>query len=337
MFVFAIIIGIIALATLGLGLFWLTEKPKTIQVPVTDGYGYKTGKFEDGEGASHKVRGRWTALGGLLGLLLAGLFLIFASFYTQEAGEAKVLRDWTGNIVGSSTESGAHWKAPWVDTVDWDIRNQQAAFLGDGTTTHAGQAVTGAEITFTDRDGVTGNMDIAVIYSIQADKVEDLTFDYTGQEDFKVKVVENDIKSIPRDIASTYTTIKMYNERSQLGQDIEEALRTSWEKKGIIIEDVQIQGIRYSDAVKERFEAAQNAQTEIVKAEAELKKTEIDAQQQVIKAQAEADANNLLAASLTAPILQQRYLDTLAKLAEAGNLVITDGSGSEVLIQRGAE
>lgn len=334
MFVLAIIIAIIALILLGLGFYWWSQKSRTVEKAERDRWGSLTGNtFQVEEDAPHKVLGRWLSLGGVLGLILAGLFFVFSSFYTQEAGEAKVLRDWTGNIVGSSVESGAHWKAPWVDTVDWDIRNQQAAFMGDGTTSHAGQPVTGAEITFTDKDGVTGNMDIAVIYSIQPDVVEDLTFDYTGQEDFKVKVVENDIKSIPRDIASGYTTIKMYNERTKLGSDIEDALRSSWEKKGIVIEDVQIQGIRYSDAVKERFEAAQNAQTEVVKAQADLDKAEIDAQQQVVKATAEAEANRLLAESLTEPILRQRYLDTLAKLATAGNLVITDGTG-EVMIQK---
>lgn len=327
MFIFAIILAVVALAATGYGLLLWSSKPTVKK----DRWG------DEHDDSSRRVAGRWVTLVGVVIALLAAMFFLFSTFYTQEAGEAKVLRDWTGNIVGSETASGGHWKEPWVDTVDWDIRNQQAAFMGDGTTTHSGQPVTGAEITFTDRDGVTGNMDIAVIYSIKADEVERLTFDYTGQEDFKVKVIENDIRSIPRDIASTYTTIKMYNERTQLGADIEEALRLSWEKKGIVIEDVQIQGIRYSEAVKERFEAAQNAQTEVVKAEADLKKAEIDAQQQVVKATAEAEANNLLAASLTEPILRQRYLDTLATLAKAGNLVITDGTGAEVLIQRGGE
>ena len=314
MFILAIIFGIIALVVLVIGGFLWSRK--------------------DDEWGTTKPAGKWTMAGGVLGLIIAGVFLVFSTYYTQEAGEAKVLRDWTGNIIGSTTSSGAHWKAPWVDTVDWDIRNQQAAFMGNGETSHSGQPVTGAEITFTDRDGVTGNMDIAVIYSIKADRVEDLTFDYTGQDDFKLKVVENDVRSIPRDIASTYTTIRVYNDRTQLGLDIEEALRESWADKGIEINDVQIHGIRYSDAVKERFEAAQNAQTEVVKAEADLKKAEIDAQQQVVTAKAEAEANAILAKSLTEPILQQRYLDTLAKLAKAGNLVITDGSGADILIQK---
>ena len=53
-----------------------------------------------------------------------------------------------------------------------------------------------------------------------------------------------------------------------------------------------------------------------------------------MQAQAEAEANALLNASLTDAILQQRYLDTLKELAAAGNLVITDGSGADILVQR---
>jgi regulator of protease activity HflC (stomatin/prohibitin superfamily) len=99
-------------------------------------------------------------------------------------------------------------------------------------------------------------------------------------------------------------------------------------------ESVSLQEIRYSDDVKKRFDDAQNARTEVEKAKAELEATKVSAEQQVVKAQAEADANRILAASLTDPVLRSKYLDTLSKLAAKGNLVITDGTGSGVLLQR---
>lgn len=260
---------------------------------------------------------RWFIGSGVFGILLAGMFFIFSSYYTQEAGEAKVLRDWTGNIVGSELKSGGHWKEPWVDTVDWDIRNQSVMFAGkDGTTSHNGQEVQGAQVTFTDKDGVSGNMDIQVIYSIQADKVEKLTYDYTGQDDFKIKVVENDTKSIPRDVISSYTTIRVFNERAALGNEIEEALREAWADKGVDVENVNIQGIRYSKDVNNRFEEAQNAQTDLVKAEAEAKtaqtKAEGEANAAIAKANGEAEANRILTQSLTTQVLQQRWIDAIA-------------------------
>ena len=268
----------------------------------------------------------------VVAFIVGFVFMFFSTYYTQEAGEAKVLRDWTGNIVGMEAGSGGHWKEPWVDTVDWNIRNQSVMFTGDGTTTHEGQEVTGAQITFTDKEGVTGNLDLAVIYSIDAAKVESLTFDYTDQNDFTVKVVENDVKSLPRDILAGYTTIRAYNERAEVRSKIEEGLRAAWTELGVSVERVQVHGIRYPEEIEARFVETQNANTAVVKAKAELEKARIDAEQKVVQAEAEAKANATLSKSLTPEVLRQRYLDTLAKLAEAGNLVITDGE-SQVLVQ----
>lgn len=250
---------------------------------------------------------------------------MFSMFYTQEAGEAKVLRDWTGNIVGSETASGGHWKAPWVDTVDWNIRNQQVMFAGDGTTTHEGQEVAGAQITFTDKDGVTGNLDLAVIYSISASKVENLTFDYSDQDDFRVKVIENDVKSMPRDILATYTTIRAYNDRSQIRSEIQDSLKDSWKDLGVTVERVQLQGLRYPADIEQRFIDTQNAQTELIKAETEAKtaKTKADgeAQAAISKANGEAEANRVLNESLTDKILQQRWIDAVAK---SGTIIVPE-------------
>lgn len=325
MFVLSIVLGILGLLALAFGLLMLVRKPQKIRVQKKDRYGYKIDEWEEVEGPSRQVAGRWTALGGALGLLLALMFLIFSSFYTQEAGEAKVLRDWTGNIVGSETTSGGHWKEPWVDTVDWNIRNQQVMFAGDGSTTHEGQEVAGAQITFTDKDGVTGNLDISVIYSISASKVEDLTFDYSDQDDFRLKVVENDVKSLPRDILATYTTIRAYNDRSEVRAKIEEALTESWEDLGVTVERVQLQGLRYPADIEQRFIDTQNAQTELIKAETDAKtaKTKADgeAQAAISKATGEAEANRILDASLSDKVLQQRWIEAVGK---SGTIIVPE-------------
>ena len=273
------------------------------------------------------LRNGWLWGGGILVALLGGLFFIFSTSYSVDQGEAKVMKDWTGVIQGEPVSTpGLHWKEPWVDAIDFDIRNQLAVFLGDGNEQYNGSPTNGPQITFTDKDGVTANMDLVVLYSIRADKVKELVADYANQDDFRTKVIEQDIRSVPRDIPGKYTTIKMLTDRVSVANDIRKALEAEWKDKGVVIEDVSIQEIRYSDAVKSRFEEAQNAQTEVVKAEAEAEKAKIQADSNAYvtktEAQAEADANNLLAASLTGPILQQRYLDVLA---DANLIVVPQG------------
>lgn len=261
------------------------------------------------------IRNGWTIFGGIFVGILGFVFLAFSSYYTVEPGEAKVLKDWTGVIVGSETATGPHWKEPWVDAIDFDVRNQLAVFLGDGNQQYNGSPTNGPQITFTDKDGVTANLDLVVLYSINPSNVEKLVEDYRSQDEFRTKVIEQDIRSVPRDIPGKYTTIQMMTDRVAVANDIRQALEAEWSDKGVNIEDVSLQEVRYSDAVKARFEEAQNAQTEVVKAEAEKEKAKIqadsDAYVTTTKAKAEADANNLLAASLTPAIIQSRWIEAI--------------------------
>jgi len=275
-----------------------------------------------------------TGAGGLFSVF-AVLFLFLSMFYTQDVGEAKVLKDWTGNIVGEDVTPGADLKAPWVDVVDFDIRNQIAAYVGDGFDDYNGSQPNGPQITVQDKEGVTANLDVVVIYSIQADSVTEVYSEYLNQENFVARLIEQDIRSVVRNVPAKYTTLQLLNSREQANTDIKTSLETRWEAQGVVVESVSLQEIRYSDEVKARFDAAQAARIEVEKAKAELEATQVSAQQKVVQAQAEADANGILNSSLTDNILQQRYLDTLKELAAAGNLVVVpDGFNGLVNIQK---
>lgn len=263
------------------------------------------------------LRNGWVIGGGVAMGLLGLMFYIFSTYYTVEPGEAKVMKDWTGVIQGEPVATpGPHWKEPWVDAIDFDVRNQLAVFLGDGNQQYNGSPTNGPQITFTDKDGVTGNMDLVVLYSIKPTSVVQLVEDYTTQDDFRIKVIEQDIRSVPRDVPGQYTTIQMMTDRVEIAGKIRTALEAEWKEKGVVIEDVSLQEVRYSDAVKQRFEEAQNAQTEVVKARAEAERAKIAADSAaaiaITEATAAAESNRLLTASLTPQVLQQRWIDAVA-------------------------
>lgn len=276
-----------------------------------------------------KNEGHSSALAVFITLIVAGVLalgfaitLFFSMFYTQDVGEAKVLKDWTGNIVGKDVTAGPDFKAPWVDTIDYDIRNQLAAFIGNGRDSYNGQTPNGPQITIQDKDGVTSNMDLTVVYSIKPGSVIETYNDYPTQADFVTRLIEQDIRSISRDVPAKFTTLELLTDRAEVRKDIQEALEKSWEKRGVIVESVAVQEIRPPKSVKESFANAQSARIEVEKAAAELEKAKVDAQQKVAQATAEAEANSILNASLTDTVLKQRYLDTLGKLAAEGNVVI---------------
>lgn len=265
---------------------------------------------------------RWLAVA----LFFVGaLFLVFSSFFRQDVGQANVLRDWTGQIVGYETQAGLHWKAPWVDTVTFDVRNQRAVFVTEqsyGEGDNIGGSPDGPQITVQDAEGVTANLDIAIRYSIDPDSVEEIYSDYFNEENLRTRLIFNDIRSVVRSVPGRFSTIEMLTDRDSVQQAIFEALERRWEDDGIIVEDVALQEIRYGEQVTAAFAAAQEAAIQVQTEQNRLEAAKVSAQQKIVQAEAEAQANAILNASLTDAILQQRYLDTLKELAAAGNLVI---------------
>lgn len=265
---------------------------------------------------------RWSAVGLFaIGVLL----LVLSSFFRQDVGQANVLRDWTGQIVGYETQAGLHWKAPWVDTVTFDVRNQRAVFVTEqsfGEGDNIGGSPDGPQITVQDAEGVTANVDIAIRYSLDPESVKEIYSDYYNEENLRTRLIFNDIRSVVRSIPGQFDTIEMLTNRNAVQEAILDALEARWEDDGIIVEDVALQEIRYGESVTAAYAAAQEAQINVQTEQARLEAVQVSAQQKIVQAQAEAEANAILNASLTDAILQQRYLDTLKELAAAGNLVI---------------
>ena len=274
---------------------------------------------------------------GVLGAL--GVVLAFLSCtYTQDAGEAKVLKDWTGNIVGQNNTTGLQFKAPWVDTVTFNIRNQPVVFVTpqeDDAGNNVGGVPDGPQITVQDADGVSSNIDISVRYSIKPAAVTDIYRQFKDEENFKAAFIEQDVRSVVRLVPNDFSTIDLITDRKAVEAGILKALEDRWETDGILVDSISLQEIRPPQSVVDSYAAAQQAQINVTTEQSKLDAAKVSAQQKVVQAQAESDANAILNASLTQPILQQRYLDTLKELAAAGNLVVVpDGFGGIINVAK---
>jgi regulator of protease activity HflC (stomatin/prohibitin superfamily) len=324
--IIAILLGVIALVVAG-----SNAKRRVVasgETPVGSA-------FRPGGNVTISRFARWAAV---LLFLLGVVLIAFSSFFRQDVGQANVLRDWTGNIVGYETASGLHPKAPWVDVVTFDVRNQRAVFVTEqasGEGDNIGGAPDGPQITVQDAEGVTANIDIAIRYSLKPDAVIDIYSQYYNEENLRTRLIFNDIRSVVRSIPGKFSTIDMLTDRNAVQEAVLEALEARWEDDGIIVEDVALQEIRYGESVTAAYAAAQEAQINVQTEQAKLEAAKVSAQQKVVQAQAEADANSILNASLSDAILQQRYLDTLKELAAAGNLVVVpDGFNGLVNVTR---
>jgi regulator of protease activity HflC (stomatin/prohibitin superfamily) len=281
-------------------------------------------------GSEHPYLQRLVRGIGVVSLLL-GLGLGFASAtFTQSAGEADVLVDWTGNIVGSTTTTGLHFRAPWDDVTTFNIRNQQVVYVGNSQDEpdNTGGKANGPDVTVQDKDGVTDHIDIALRYSINPSSVIAIYKSFKNEDGFKTTFIEQDVRSAVRTAPNQFTTLQLLTKRSAVETAIQSQIEKHWAGSGVTIDSVSMQEVRPPANVVASYASAQQAQINVTTQKNNLAAAQVSAQQQVVQAQAQAKANDLLSASLSPQILQNKYLDAL----KAGTVYVVP-SGSTPFIQ----
>lgn len=283
---------------------------------------------------------------GVLGLIAALVLGFFASTYTQQVGQAKVIKDWAGKYVTTDVTDGLSFIAPWQETVDFDILNQQSIYKGNGQPSSKEEVVNGPEITVQDKDKVTANVDVAIRYSLDAGSIEDIYNSYLSQEALTARLIDQDMRSEVRNSFSKYTTAQVLENREEIEKVVADKLSKRWADDGVIVNSVSLQGIRYPEATSNGFTDAQQSVTNLKKAEADLKVKEAETQQKVIEAEAnadaaiakakgEAEANRLVSKSITPELLKKQELEAFAEFGKNGNSIVMGGSGDGIFDMRG--
>lgn len=186
------------------------------------------------------------------------------------------------------------------------------------------------EITVSTSDKVPSNVDIAVRYSIQPDKVSEIYTIYKTEDAFFQRLISQDISSVVKDSASGFTVDTLIGDRAKFSKAIEDNLKTRWADKGVIVESVALQTVRPPQTILDRINKAQEAQQQLAQAQAATKVKLEEAKQKTIEAQGTADANKILANSLSEKVLQSQYIDALKNAKEL--VVVPNGSSPMIQI-----
>lgn len=252
---------------------------------------------------------------GVVGLGLLVAVTLSDILYTQDPGQASVLVSFTGEVEGINYETGLHTKAPWTNRVEYDVRNNTLSYVGSqgNLDNFVGGSVSGPQITFQDSNGVTGNIDLNVRYSIRGNAVGDIYNEYKTQQEFVNATLAPAVRSITREIFSKYGTAQIYNEREAIQPELIKAIQTNWDKLGVDVEEIYLQEVRYPDNVVQSFANAQAARAEVETAKAQQEKAKI-----------EAETNKIKSSALTDAVLKEKLIDA-----------IRNGSGTYVLGESG--
>lgn len=229
------------------------------------------------------------------------IITLFSSFTTIKSGEIG-LKSRFGQIVSQTTQEGIQFKVPFVEKVTKVNMKVQKA---DITSSSATKDLQDVSISF------------AINYQLQADRVMDLY--KTVGSNYEETILQPATQEALKNVTSKYTAEELITKRSEVSQQIIQDLSAKVDKYGIIINELNIIDLNFSEAYNKAIEDKQVAEQEVKKAQQELEKTKIEAEKKVAEAKAEADALRLQKEEITDELLELRRIEAQIKAIERWN------------------
>jgi regulator of protease activity HflC (stomatin/prohibitin superfamily) len=263
---------------------------------------------------------------GIIGATLGGIVMIigFAGpFVEVPAGNVGVVTNF-GQVQVVTLEPGLHVVVPIYQRVtNVDTRVQPHQFQ---------------EIDAASRELQTVKLTGVMNYHIDGQFASDL-FQRVGT-DFAAKIIDPAFNDFIKTVVPDYSVNDILAKRDEIRSLAKAQLAANLSQYHIIVDDIYIANIAFSDAFQQAIEAKQVAQQQVQTEQQILAQKQIQAQQAVAAAQGQADAtvtlaqgqakaNDLLNASLTDQILQYQYIQKLTDkitvmLLPSGNQTIFD-------------
>jgi regulator of protease activity HflC (stomatin/prohibitin superfamily) len=268
---------------------------------------------------SHLARG---LIGGFIGAVIVVIGLA-GPFVEVPAGNVGVVTNF-GSVQTVTLEPGLHIVVPIYQRVtNVDTRVQPHEFQ---------------EIDAASRELQTVKLTGVMNYHIDGQFASDL-FQRVGT-DFAAKIIDPAFNDFIKTVVPDYSVNDILAKRDEIRSLAKQQLAANLSQYHIIVDDIYIANIAFSDAFQQAIEAKQVAQQQVQTEQQILAQKQIQAQQAVAAAKGQADAtvtladgqakaNDLLSKSLTDQILQYQYIQKLTDkitvmLLPSGNQTIFD-------------
>ncbi|SEK95867.1 Regulator of protease activity HflC, stomatin/prohibitin superfamily [Haloferax larsenii] len=266
---------------------------------------------------------RMALIAGIALLLIAAPIAGLLAWEPVEEGNVKVVKKW-GATTGTVFEPGAHLVNPVAQsTVSLSVRPQSYTM---SSSTSEGDKQGDDAITVLTQDGLRTDIDVTVRYRIDQSKAVNFYRNYRTLDTAEERLIRPSIRSVLRTEAGRLPVTVIYTGegQTQLKAAAEKELSNEFAQAGIILEAVQIRNVElpgeYAQAVEQKEITEQRRQQK----QDELAVEELEAERKRIEAQGQADANRILAESLSDEVLAQKYIE---KLDETDTVYIPVGDG----------
>ena len=236
--------------------------------------------YENEAVRAKKIRRRlwmWIPIGIIL---LIGIIFLTNSCSSVPAGHTGILTTF-GKVEDRILTEGLNWKSPFQKVIKMDNRTQKKV----------------EEFQAFSSDIQEVNIMLAVNYSINQETAQNL-YRTVGVE-YYTNIVYPRLLESTKSVFSSYTAEQLIGNRENLSNEIKDLVIPDVARYGIIISDISVQDIDFTDAFTNAVEAKQVAAQDKLTAETKQAQLTMEAEQeahrQVIKAQADAEQAKIAA------------------------------------------
>ena len=243
-------------------------------------------------------------------IAIAVIIILFKSAVDIDSGEAGVLfRPFDGGVVTDEPplREGFNIIAPWNRVTIYEVRQQEVS------------------------EKMQIKLDASIWFQPQYDKLGSL-----HQEkgvDYVSRVLQPAIRSAARSVVGRYTPEQLYSsKRDAIQEEIFVETKEILKNQYVQLNEVLVRDVTLPATIKDAIERKLRQEQESLEYEFRIEKAEKEAKKQIIEAQGKADANQILSASLTDKILQDKGIEATNRLSESPNSkVIIIGGGDKGL------
>lgn len=263
-------------------------------------------------------------IGGVVALVVASAL---GAFIQIPAGYVGVVRQF-GAVTGLTLDPGLHFVTPFINSVD-QLDTRVKAIRVEGYTAAS-------------KEQQDLFLDATLNYHVDPRSAPRIV-----QElglNFEDTIIRPRFLDIPKSITDDYSTTIVLNSRDEIRTKATALLAAQLEPRGIIVDGISFENFSYSEAYNQAIEEKQAAQQQVETERQRLAQQEIIAQQrvatargeaeaQIERARGEAESNRLVGASLTAAILQNRYIE---KLSDQIQVMLVPSEGGGLILDLGS-
>lgn len=251
------------------------------------------------------------------------LLIFLDGFIMIPAGQTGVVLDRGRGVLEQTLPTGLHLKIPfWQSVTKMDTRLQTYTM---SATSSEGEVYGNDAIEALTKDGQKVRIDVSVQFYLNENKAP-LVYSEVGL-DYSQKVVRPAARSVIRGVITGFNSKDLFQLKTRQEAQIimVDRMKENLERKNLILDDVLVRKITFSDIYLQAIEEKQIAEQKIQKAEFEKQEALIHKEKKIIEAEAESESISLKGKALedNPNIIQLEMIQKLAPNIQWG--VLPDG------------